>query len=81
MNNGIERYALPERKQVYRLLHKQLLEHPELMDSELLHDLQVSLQRQALADGVDVSDHGAWDAWLGNDPVACEIRVAGRKTL
>lgn len=81
MTNSIERYGLGERKMIYRLLHKQLIEHPELMDSELLHDLQISLQRQALAEDVDVSDHGAWDAWLGNEPVACDIRMAARRTL
>lgn len=74
-------YPLAEQKLVYRVLHAALMDHPELMDSEFLHDLQRSLQQQAQGEGVDVADHGAWDAWLGNTPVACEVRVAGRKTI
>ena len=77
MNN----YPLPERKLVYRVLHRHLIEHPELMDSALLHDLQRDLQRQAQAEGVDVADHGAWDAWLGNAPVPCDVRVRDRRTV
>jgi hypothetical protein len=76
----MDTYPLAERKLVYRLLHRQLTEFPELMDSEFLHDLQRSLQQQAQADGIDVADHGAWDAWLGNAPASCAVRVAGRRT-
>ncbi len=75
-----DRYPLAEQKLIYRILHQHLIEHPELMDSEFLHDLQRSLQKQAQAEGVDVSDHGAWDEWLGNTPVSCEVRVRGRRT-
>jgi hypothetical protein len=74
-------YSLTEQKLIYRALHRQLTEMPELMDSELLHDLQISLQRQAQSEGIDVADHGAWDAWLGNAPVSCEVRVAKRRVL
>ena len=74
-------YPLAEQKLVYRALHRQLTECPELMDSEFLHDLQRSLQRQAQAEGVDVADHGAWDAWLGNEAVSCEVRAAGRRVF
>lgn len=74
-------YPLAEQKLVYRLLHRQLTETPELMDSEFLHDLQVLLQKQAQVEGIDVADHGAWDAWLGNSPVSCEVRVANRRVL
>jgi hypothetical protein len=77
MNN----YPFAEQKLVYRVLHQHLIEHPELMDSEFLHDLQRSLQQRAQAEGVDVSDHGAWDDWLGNAPVSCESRVERRRTL
>ncbi|MBX7103144.1 MAG: hypothetical protein K1X57_03635 [Gemmataceae bacterium] len=66
---------------MYRLLHARLTDHPELMDGDFLLDLQKSLQRMARAEGVDVSDHGAWDAWLGNTPVSCEVRVAGRRVI
>ena len=59
-------YNLGELKLVYRLLHNLLPEQPALMDSELLHDLQIHLQQQARAEGVDVSSHGEWAAWLNN---------------
>ena len=74
-------YPLAERKLVYRVLHRQLTEFPELIDGDFLHDLQVSLQRIAQVEGVEVADHGAWDAWLGNAPVSCAVRVAQRKVL
>ncbi len=72
-------YPLGERKLVYRVLHGSLTRHPELMDLTFLDALQADLQTRATADGVDVSDHGAWDAWLGNAPVACAVRVAKRQ--
>ena len=61
-------YPLDERKLIYRILHQHLREHPELMDSQFLHDLQRDLQRAAQSQGVDVADHGAWDEWLGSVP-------------
>ena len=63
---ALDEYALAELKLIYRLLHGQLPEQPALMDSQLLHDLQIHLQQQARADGVDVSSHGEWAAWLNN---------------
>jgi hypothetical protein len=60
-----ERYALDELKQVYRVLHAALPENPELMDSALLEELQRELQERAAAEGVDVSLHAQWAAWLG----------------
>jgi hypothetical protein len=74
-------YPLPEQKLIYRVLHAGLMDHPELMDSEFLHDLQRALQCAAQADGVEVADHGAWDAWLGNAAVACDVRVGKRRTI
>jgi len=74
-------YPLDERKLVYRLLHRQLTEFPELMDSRFLDDLQRDLQSAAQADGVDVADHGAWDAWLGNEVIACDVRMAKRRVI
>jgi len=74
-------YPLAEQKLVYRLLHRQLAECLELMDSEFLHDLQRALQRQAQAEGVDVADHGAWDAWLGNAAVSCAVRIPQRRVI
>jgi hypothetical protein len=44
--------------------------------------LQDYLQGQAKADGVDISDHGAWDVWLGNaSAAACAARVSQRKII
>ena len=74
-------YPLTERKLIYRVLHQHLIEHPDLMDTAFLLDLQRSLQQQAQAEGVDVSDHGAWDDWLGNTPTSCEQRVRGRRVI
>ena len=74
-------YPLVEQKLVYRVLHKHLAENPALMDGTFLDDLQRSLQRAAQAAGVDVADHGAWDDWLGNVAVPCEVRVAGRRVF
>lgn len=71
-------FEIAELKVVYRALHQHLLEHPELMDTDFLSDLQRWLQHVAGQQGVDVGDHGAWDAWLGNAAVSCEDRVAQR---
>ena len=62
----LDRYPLDELKLIYRLLHSQLPEHMALMDSQMLHDLQTCLQLQAGKDGVDVSLHAEWAAWLNN---------------
>lgn len=57
-------YEPTDLKKVYRVLQHHLLEHPELMDSEFLQDLQQHLQYRARREGIDLCDHGAWDAWL-----------------
>jgi hypothetical protein len=74
-------YPLAEQKLIYRVMHASLMDHIELMDSQFLHDLQRSLQHAAQAEGVDIADHGAWDRWLGNMPVACEVRIGNRHTI
>jgi hypothetical protein len=74
-------YPLAERKLVYRVLHQHLAEHSELMDCSFLDDLQAELQKAAGAEGVDVTDHEAWDRWLGNPVVPCDIRMARRRDL
>lgn len=74
-------YPLAERKLIYRVLHRHLGEHPELMDSRFLDDLQRDLQTAAQAEGVDIADHGQWDAWLGNAAVGCDVRVAARRLI
>jgi len=68
----LEHYKLRDLKRIYRTLHGQLQQDFELMDSELLQDLQTCLQAQAKADGVDVSLHAQWAAWLNDGkPVSC----------
>jgi hypothetical protein len=73
--------SLEDLKLVYRVLHQHLAEHVELLDAELLSTLQRLLQMRAKSDGVDVTDHAAWDAWLGNpDAPSCDerLRMRGR---
>jgi hypothetical protein len=74
----VERYSLDELKLVYRVLHGRLSAHLELLDSHFFADLQAYLHKQAGAEGVDVTDHGAWDAWLGNEAVSCSARMGRR---
>ncbi len=74
-------YPLSERKLIYRVLHAHLTEHPDLMDSHILDELQRGLQQAAQAERVDVADHGAWDAWLGNRAVGCDACVANRRVI
>lgn len=57
-------HSLDELKLVYRALHKSLPLFPELMDTSFMVELQVLLHEQASAEGVDGTDHGAWEAWL-----------------
>lgn len=66
MMKNLNEYALSELKLVYSILHSQIIEQPALMDSDLLHDLQIFLQSQATKDNVDVSAHNEWAAWLNN---------------
>lgn len=74
-------HDLDELKLVFRILHRHLGQHPELMDSHFLIELQRFLHKQAQNDGVDIADHGAWDRWLGNDAVPCDQRVAQRRNF
>lgn len=62
-------HSLDELKLVYRVLHRHLARHPELMDTHFLVELQGFLHRMAQTDGVDGTDHGAWDEWLARDAV------------
>ena len=61
---SLDTYPIAELKLIYSILHSQVLNQPDLMDSDLLQDLQTFLQSQATKDNVDVSDHGQWDDWL-----------------
>lgn len=74
-------YSLADWKLVYRVLHSQLVKETSLLDCTFFEELQVFLQGKARDEGVDGTDHGAWDAWLGNNPVSCAVRVAKRETL
>jgi hypothetical protein len=78
---ALERYGAEDLKLIYRVLHRHLTQHTDLLDSEFFTDLQRHLHQKAGAEGVDVGDHGAWDAWLGNAPVNCAARVGRRSTL
>ena len=52
------------------------------MDTHFLIELQNFLHRQAVAEGVDSSDHSAWDAWLGNvDATPCDVRLRRRRQI
>lgn len=66
-------YSIDELKLVYVTLHSQLPAQIALMDSELLQDLQTYLQAQARRDGVDVSHHAQWAAWLAGRPFLRQV--------
>lgn len=77
-------WDLPQLKSLYRSLFAQLRAEPggDVDESGCLLELQVFLQRKAQEEGVDVTHHAAWEAWLGHQaPVPCEQRYAeyGRK--
>ncbi len=59
--------CISEWKIVFRVLHANLARELELMDAEVFAEMQRQLHRAAQAQGVDVTDHEAWDAWLGLD--------------
>ena len=71
-----------ELKLVYRVLHQHLGEHPDLMDTDFLIELQNYLQRRAIQAGVDISDHSKWDAWIGHvNATSCDVRNSRRRTF
>ncbi len=71
-----------ELKLIYRVLHQHLGEHPQLMDTDFLIELQNYLQRRAKAEGIDIADHGAWDRWIGNVAApSCDIRTRRRRII
>ena len=74
-------FQIDELKLVYRVLHRNLMENMELMDTDFLQGLQSWLQFRAGRDGIDIADHAQWDAWLGGQVVSCEERVAQRTVL
>ena len=60
----LSEYPVAELKLIYQVLHAEIIQHPGLMDSELLQNLQKHLQEMATQDQVDVSTHSEWAAWL-----------------
>ena len=78
---AVDNYTLDDLKVIYRVLHRHLTAHTELLDNAFFDALQTHLHRAAQADGVDVGDHGAWDEWLGNEAVSCESRVERRQNF
>ena len=79
--SNLTAYDHDELKLIYRVLHANLLENLALMDSDFFCELQSSLQTLARLEGVDVSDHAQWDAWLDQRHVPCSERVARRRQL
>jgi len=64
MMKPLAQYPVDELKKIYAVLHQELPHTPELMDTELLHDLQAVLHARAKAEGVDVTHHAQWATWL-----------------
>ncbi len=74
--------SLGELKGIYLALFSQLRANPlaDIDETDLLLDLQVILQREAQAEGVDVSNHSEWSRFLGDMPMApCEQRYADHR--
>ena len=72
--------SLGELKSIYLALFAQLRADPlaDIDESDLLLHVQVILQQEAQAVGVDVSDHADWSRFLGDAQIApCEQRYAG----
>lgn len=63
----IAAHSEDELRLVYRALHKQLARFPDLLDTHFLIELQNFLQRRASEDGVDMTVHADWEAWLAKD--------------
>lgn len=57
-------FEIKELKLVYRVLHRNLMSHTDLMDAEFMEALQRWLQYRAGQDGVNLAIHAEWDAWL-----------------
>ncbi|MFV1981957.1 MAG: hypothetical protein ACC657_00335 [Thiohalomonadales bacterium] len=65
---AIKEYPVSELKLIYQVLHSQIQENFDLMDSSLFHDLQKILQSLAANEGVDISLHNDWSTWLNDLP-------------
>lgn len=72
--------SLAELKGIYLALFAQLRADPlaDIDESDFLLHVQVALQQEAQAVGVDVPDHADWSRFLGDTQLApCEQRYAG----
>lgn len=76
--------SLSQLKKIYLALFQQLhagggLNIDDVDEDDMLLTLQTYLQKRAAAEGVDCTNHAAWEAFLGvvNAP-SCEARFAGR---
>lgn len=83
--NTIELHAsLSQLKKLYRSLFAQLhagggLNIDDLDEDDMLLTLQTYLQKRATAEGVDCTNHAAWEAFLGiADAPSCQTRFASR---
>ncbi|MCB9593639.1 MAG: hypothetical protein H6719_12975 [Sandaracinaceae bacterium] len=61
--------SLEDLKSIYRILVDQFDAHPELEANTFLEALRNLLEDQAEAEGVDIDDDDAWDAWLHEPPL------------
>lgn len=71
--------SIDELKRIYQALFSQLRADPEadIDETDLLLDLQVILQREARAEGVDISTHSEWSRFLGDPSItSCEQQYA-----
>lgn len=64
MMKNLTAYSVEELKLIYHLLHTQIPQHPKLIGSDLLQDLQDHLLKLAKEDGIDVTVHKQWNHWL-----------------
>ena len=74
-------FDVDELKLVYRILHQNLMSHMELMDAEFTEVLQTWLQYRAGEDGVDVSEHAQWEAWLRGQAPTASVNNAGATVI
>lgn len=76
--------SLSQLKNVYLALFRQLhaggaAAFDAMDEDDMLLTLQTYLQKRATEAGVDVTNHSAWDAFLGvTDAPSCEVRFSKR---
>lgn len=64
MMKPLAQYPIEDLKKIYLTLDAQLADHPELANSELLHDLKTLLEARAKAEGINVELQAQWMTWL-----------------